>query len=103
MHAGVAPIPASPGAQHRHRLNHRGNRQISAALHRIGVNQRRWHPDTPAYLARSSTGKSRREAVRALKRHLASAVYRAMRSMAATSSSKVPAAPALAQSGRSGR
>jgi len=41
-------------------------------------------------------GKSRREAVRALKRHLASAVYRAMRSMAATSSLEVTAAPAVA-------
>lgn len=97
MHAGVAPIPASSGAQHRYRLNRHGNRQINAALHRIAVNQGRWHPEARVYLARKQQdGKSRREAVRALKRHLASVVYRAMRSMAATSSSEVAAAPALA-------
>jgi transposase len=87
MHAGAAPIPASSGLRQRHRLNRHGNRQINAALHRMAVNQGRWHPPARAYLARQEQrGKSRREAVRALKRHLASAVYRAMRSMAATSS-----------------
>ncbi|MGE4029909.1 MAG: transposase [Thermoleophilia bacterium] len=33
MHAGVAPIPASSGVRHRHRLNRHGNRQLNAALH----------------------------------------------------------------------
>ena len=97
MHAGVAPIPASSGARHRYRLNRHGNRQLNAALHRIAVTQGRWHPEARIYLARKQEcGKSRREAVRALKRHLASVVYRAMRSMAATSSSEVAVAPALA-------
>ena len=82
MHAGVAPIPASSGVRHRHRLNRHGNRQLNAALHRIAVNQGRWNPPARAYLARKQhAGKSRREAVRALKRHLASVVYRAMQKM----------------------
>jgi transposase len=85
MHAGLAPIPASSGIRHRHRLNRHGNRQINAALHRIAVNQGRWNPPTRHYLARREAGgDSRKEAVRALKRHLASVVFRAMRSMAAT-------------------
>jgi transposase len=97
MHAGVAPIPASSGARHRFRLNRHGNRQINAALHRIAVTQGRWHPQARDYLARKQQGgKSRREAVRALKRHLASVVYRAMRSMAATPSSDVAAAARVA-------
>lgn len=97
MHAGVAPIPASSGLRQRHRLNRHGNRQLNAALHRIAVNQGRWNPPAKDYLARKQeAGKSRREAVRALKRHLASVVYRAMRSMASTSSSEVAATPALA-------
>jgi transposase len=86
MYAGVAPIEASSGARHRHRLNRHGNRQLNAALHRMAVNQGRWNPPAREYLARKQAeGQSRREAIRALKRHLASAVYRAMRSMAATS------------------
>lgn len=85
MHAGVAPIPASSGIRHRHRLNRHGNRQINAALHRIAVNQGRWNPPTRDYLERRQAGgDSRKEAVRALNRHLESAVFRAMRSMAAT-------------------
>jgi hypothetical protein len=52
----------------------------------MAVNQGRWNPPAREYLARKQAeGQSRREAIRALKRHLASAVYRAMRSMAATS------------------
>lgn len=97
MHAGVAPIPASSGLRQRHRLSRHGNRQINAALHRIAVNQGRYNPPARDYLARKQqAGKSRREAVRALKRHLASAVYRAMRSMASPSASELSGTPALA-------
>jgi transposase len=37
MHAGAAPLPASSGTRHRHRLNRSGNRQLNCALHRIAV------------------------------------------------------------------
>jgi transposase len=71
MHAGAAPLDASSGQQRRHRLNRSGNRQLNCALHRLAVNQGRWHPDAAAYLARKQAeGKSRREALRCLKRHL---------------------------------
>jgi transposase len=70
--AGVAPIPASSGRKDRQRLNRGGDRQLNAALHRIAVAQGRFHAPAKAYLARKQAeGKSRIEALRCLKRHLA--------------------------------
>jgi transposase len=79
MHAGAAPLPASSGKSSRHRLNRSGNRQLNCALHRIAVTQGRHHPPARAYLARKEAeGKSRKEALRCLKRHLARSVYRTL-------------------------
>jgi transposase len=78
-YAGTAPLEASSGDRRRHRLSRRGNRQLNCALHTIAVTQRRWHPIGRAFIARKlSEGKSRREALRSLKRHLANVVYRAL-------------------------
>jgi transposase len=75
-HAGVAPLEASSGNHQRHRLDRGGNRQLNCALHRIAVTQGRVHPPARAYLERKqSEGKSRREALRCLKRQLARTVY----------------------------
>jgi transposase len=75
-HAGVAPLEASSGKYHRHRLDRGGNRQLNCALHRIAITQARVHPPARAYLERKqSEGKSRREALRCLKRQLARSVY----------------------------
>jgi transposase len=75
--AGSAPIPASSGRTTRHRLDHGGNRQLNCALHRLAVCKARRDPDTAAYLARKQAeGKSRREALRCLKRHLARRIFR---------------------------
>jgi transposase len=79
MHAGVAPLPASSGRTQRHRLNRRGNRQLNCALHRIAVTQIRSHEPARTYLARKrAEGKSTREALRCLKRHLARSVWLAL-------------------------
>jgi transposase len=78
--AGVAPIPASSGNRNRHRLDRRGNRQLNCALHRIAVTQGRVHPPAREFLTRKQAeGKSRMEALRCLKRHLARAVWQALR------------------------
>jgi len=78
--AGVAPIPASSGRRDRQRLNRGGDRQLNAALHRIAVAQGRCHPDAKAYLARKQAeGKSRMEALRCLKRHLARHAWQLLR------------------------
>jgi transposase len=75
--AGVAPIPASSGKRVRHRLDRGGNRQLNCALHRIAVTQGRVHPPARDYLAKKQAeGKSRIEALRCLKRHLARRVWR---------------------------
>jgi transposase len=74
--AGSAPVPASSGHSNRHRLDRGGNRQLNCALHRLAVTKGRLDPDTAAYLARrQAEGKSRREALRCLKRHLARRVW----------------------------
>jgi transposase len=77
MLAGVAPIPASSGQVSRMRLNRGGNRQLNRALFSIAFAQARTHPPAQAYLARKrAEGKTWREAIRALKRHLARIVFR---------------------------
>src|SRR5438067_13662100 len=73
----TAPIEASSGPKKRHRLNPRGNRMINYALHMAAVTQIR--NDTPgrAYFERKlAEGKSKKEALRALKRRISDAVYR---------------------------
>jgi transposase len=75
-HAGVAPLEASSGKHQRHRLDRGGNRQLNCALHLIAITQGRVHAPARAYLERKqSEGKSRREAIRCLKRQLARTVY----------------------------
>jgi transposase len=82
MHAGVAPLQASSGASHRHRLNRRGNRQLNAALHRIAITQLRIHDPAKIFIARKrAEGMSNREALRCLKRQLARVVFTTMRTI----------------------
>ncbi len=84
--AGVAPIPASSGRTDRQRLDRGGNRQLNCAIHRIAVTQGRIHPPAQAYLAKKQAeGKSRIEALRCLKRHLARVLWRTMRAPATES------------------
>jgi transposase len=83
-YAGVAPLDASSGRQQRHRLNRTGNRQLNCAFHRIAVSQGRCHPPASAYLARKQAeGKSRREALRCLKRHITRTVFHTLRTIEA--------------------
>src|SRR5207245_8850977 len=76
-HAGTAPIPASSGNTQRHRLHRGGDRQLNRALHIIALSRARTDPATRTYLERKHTeGKSKREAIRCLKRHLARRIWR---------------------------
>lgn len=75
--AGVAPIPVSSGRKDRHRLHRGGDRQLNRALHVIAITRARIDPQTQAYLQRKrSEGKTNREALRCLKRHLARHIHR---------------------------
>ena len=79
-HSGVAPLEASSGRTQRHRLDRGGNRQLNAALYRIAITQARYHPDARAYLERKrAEGKSRREAIRCLKRLLVRVVFNTLK------------------------
>lgn len=79
MLCGVAPIPASSGQTHRHRLNRGGDRQANAALHRIVICRLRWDPRTRAYLERRTTeGLSKKDIIRCLKRLIARELYYAL-------------------------
>jgi len=76
-YAGVAPVEASSAGQVRHRLNRGGNRHLNAILYRIALTQARHSPQARAYLARrTAEGKTKREALRALKRYLIRAIWR---------------------------
>lgn len=81
-YAGTAPIPASSGARHRQRFNRRGNRQLNAAVHRIAVTQLRIHEPARDYVAKKrAEGKTKTEAIRALKRHITRVVFKTLTSM----------------------
>jgi transposase len=73
---GVSPVEASSGKTQRHRLNRGGDRQANCALHTIVLSRLRWDPRSRDYLARRiAQGKTRREALRCLKRYVAREVH----------------------------
>jgi transposase len=75
-HAGTAPIPANSGKTVRYRLHRGGDRQLNRAIHIIALGRVAWDPETRAYIERRvSDGKTKREAIRCLKRHIARQIY----------------------------
>jgi transposase len=77
LYAGVAPLEVSSAGRVRHRLNRGGNRQLNAIVYRIALTQLHVLPQAQAYVARRmSEGKSKAEAIRALKRFLIRAIWR---------------------------
>ncbi|MEJ5869357.1 IS110 family transposase [Pseudokineococcus sp. 5B2Z-1] len=77
---GVAPVPASSGRSHRHRLNRGGDRAANYALYVVVLGRLRYDPRTRAYAARrTSEGLSKPEIVRCLKRYVAREIYTALR------------------------
>jgi transposase len=77
--AGVSPIEATSGPTKRHRLNRGGDRQLNWALHMSALARIGSHDETRSYYHRLQTnGKSKREAIRCVKRALARRLYRAL-------------------------
>lgn len=73
----TAPIEASSGPKVRHRLNPRGNRKLNHAMHLIAVTQIRNPTPGRTYFDRKlAEGKSKKEALRALKRRISDAIWR---------------------------
>jgi transposase len=78
MYNGTAPIDVSSGGRITRRLNRRGNRQLNHAIHIAAVTQlRHAHSEGRAYFERKvGEGKTKKEALRSLKRRISDAVYR---------------------------
>jgi transposase len=76
MLCGVAPLPASSGKTHRHRLNHGGDRDANCALWRIAITRMATDPHTRDYVQRrTKQGKDKKEIIRCLKRYIAREIY----------------------------
>jgi transposase len=77
-YTGTALVEFSSGGRIAHRLSRRGNRTLNAAIHMSAATQlRHTHSDGRAYFERKVTeGKTKREALRSLKRHVSNAIYR---------------------------
>ncbi len=74
---GTAPVEYSSGGKKKHRLSMRGNRKLNHAIHMAAVTQ--ISHDTAGrvyYDKKQAEGKTRKEALRALKRRISDAVYR---------------------------
>ncbi|WJG13542.1 IS110 family transposase [Gordonia sp. Swx-4] len=76
---GTAPIPVW-SAQERVRLNRGGNRTVNAALHAIAITQVARGGLGKAYVAKlQAAGKTRREALRLLRRRISDRVFQVLR------------------------
>ncbi|MEU4174762.1 IS110 family transposase [Streptomyces sp. NPDC026589] len=74
---GVAPVPASSGKTHRHRLSRGGDRAANAALYRIALVRMASDARTRAYVARqTAAGRTKKEIIRLLKRAIAREIFR---------------------------
>lgn len=77
---GTAPLEASSGEVKRHRLNRGGNRDLNNVLHIAAVVQITKPTKGQAFYRRKlAEGKSKQEALRALKRQLSDVVYRRLK------------------------
>jgi transposase len=78
-YSGTAPLEASSGEVVRHRLSLAGNRKLNYALHMVAVCQARSDARGGTYYCKKiGEGKSRKEALRCLKRRVSDAVFRSL-------------------------
>jgi transposase len=78
-YSGTAPVEASSGEVVRHRLSLAGNRKLNYALHMVAVCQARSDARGGGYYRKKiDEGKSRKEALRCLKRRISDAVFRSL-------------------------
>jgi transposase len=75
---GTAPVERSSGGRVVHRVSQRGNRRLNHALHLAAICQiRQPHSDGRTYFERKlAEGRTKKDAIRSLKRHISNAVYR---------------------------
>lgn len=77
---GTAPLAASSGRTKRHRFNPGGNRRLNRSLYTMAITQIRADTEGRAYYQRKrEAGKTKKEALRCLKRRLSDLVYTTMK------------------------
>lgn len=77
---GVAPIPASSGQTRRMRLHRGGDRQANKTVHMIAVGRLKSYEPARSYIARrTSEGLSKKDAIRAMKRHITRELHGALK------------------------
>jgi transposase len=73
---GTAPVEYSSGGKKKHRLSMRGNRKLNHAIHMAAVTQIRHDTAGRVYYdKKQAEGKTRKEALPALKRRISNVVY----------------------------
>jgi transposase len=78
-YSGTAPVEASSGEVVRHRLSLAGNRHLNYALHMVATCQARSDARGGAYYRKKvAEGKTRKEALRCLKRRISDAVFKSL-------------------------
>jgi transposase len=78
-YSGTAPVETSSGEMVRHRLSLAGNRKLNNALHMVAICQSRSDVRGSAYYRKKiAEGKSRKEALRCLKRRISDAVFKSL-------------------------
>jgi transposase len=99
---GTAPREVSSGGRKVWRLSRRGNRTLNHVIHMAAIAQIRWrHSPGRAYYDRKITeGKTKKEALRALKRRISDALWAAM--VADARRAAAAAAPAAGPGGQPG-
>jgi transposase len=78
-YSGTAPVEATSGDMVRHRLSLAGNRKLKNALHMVAVCQARSEARGGVYYRKKmAEGKSRKEALRCLKRRVSDALFKSL-------------------------
>ena len=101
---GTAPIEVSSGGRKVWRLSRRGNRSLNHAIHMAAVTQLRF-ADSPGrgyYDRKIAEGKTKKEALRALKRRISDALWVAMVAEARRTAATAPSARTAGPGGQAG-
>jgi len=82
---GTAPIEVSSGGRKIWRLSRRGNRKLNHAIHMAAITQIRYRhsPGHAYYEKKLAEGKTRKEALRCLKRQISDAIFACLQANAA--------------------
>jgi transposase len=89
---GTAPIEVSSGGRKIWRLSRRGNRKLNHAIHMAAITQIRYrHSAGRAYSGKKlAEGKTRKEALRCLKRQISDAIFACLQADARRAAAKSP-------------